>query len=98
MDPQKHEANFQTFRLQAAYRAKGALFTSKDEINIIIRRDPTSGRRIVLWHDIVGVFAAARCVQSGETVLPFLSSEGSSEYLEPRRIEAHPDVVLDVIL
>lgn len=79
MDSQKHEANFQTFRLQAAHRNKGALFTSKDEINIVIRRDPASGRRIVLWHDIVSVFTAARCVQSGETVLPFLSSEGSSE-------------------
>ncbi|KAF9123823.1 hypothetical protein BGW39_008674 [Mortierella sp. 14UC] len=97
MDPSKHEANFQTFRLQAVFRQK-TTFTSKDEINIVIRRDPTSGRRIVLWHDIVSVFAAARCVQSGETVLPFLMDENSSELLEPHRIEAHPDVVLDVIL
>ncbi|KAF9922889.1 hypothetical protein FBU30_006986 [Linnemannia zychae] len=54
--------------------------------------DPATQNPIVLWDDILQLFANAVLVRSKAKALPFLKDP------EPRRIAASPDSILDVIV
>lgn len=72
--------------------------TSQDRtVHITTHQDPSSGKIIVLWNDVLRVFPDALYLQRGKRVLPFLKG-ADFEDLRPPRIAAIPGAVLDVIV
>ncbi|KAH7036546.1 hypothetical protein BKA57DRAFT_509821 [Linnemannia elongata] len=72
--------------------------TSQDRtIHITTHQDPSSGKIIVLWNDVLRVFPDALYLQRGKRVLPFLKG-ADFEDLRPPRIAAIPGAVIDVIV
>ncbi|KAG0276039.1 hypothetical protein BGZ96_003496 [Linnemannia gamsii] len=57
--------------------------------------DPTTQKPVVLWDDILQAFVNAVQVRDKARVVPFLK-DSDLRNLEPRRIAAVPDTVLDV--
>ncbi|KAG0061151.1 hypothetical protein BGZ90_003699 [Linnemannia elongata] len=71
---------------------------SPDEIfHIEIRVDPKTQKEVVLWDDIVLAFEHAVQVRHKSKVVPFLKGSDFIT-LEPRRIAAAPNAVLDVVV
>ncbi|KAK3820545.1 MAG: hypothetical protein JOS17DRAFT_755928 [Linnemannia elongata] len=68
---------------------------SPDVVQVTIYQDPATGKEIVFWEDVLVAFKGALSIRQGARVLPFL--RGSDfKILEPLRIAAVPDTVLDV--
>ncbi|KAF9549116.1 hypothetical protein EC957_004755 [Mortierella hygrophila] len=67
---------------------------SPEIIHVDIHMDP-SGKDIVLWEDVLVAFKDAVNIRHGIRVVPFLK-DASFRTLEPLRIVAMPDAVLDV--
>ncbi|KAF9150747.1 hypothetical protein BG015_007435 [Linnemannia schmuckeri] len=68
-----------------------------DIVYITSHSDTISGKDIVLWDDIVSVFKHASYVRHEAKALPFL--KGSDfRTLEPRRLLAAPDSILEVVI
>ncbi|KAF9932453.1 hypothetical protein FBU30_008156 [Linnemannia zychae] len=57
----------------------------------------SSDRNVILWNDILVVFPNAAFIQHDVRVLPFLKGKDLKD-LEPRRITAIPDAILEVVL
>ncbi|KAF9903460.1 hypothetical protein EC991_003788 [Linnemannia zychae] len=76
-----------------SFRLKGS--SSADEVRIVIRYNPASRQRFVLWNDILNVFRSAGHVQHGNDVLPYMTDNQFD--LRPLRVEACPGVVLEVV-
>ncbi|KAF9546988.1 hypothetical protein EC957_008992 [Mortierella hygrophila] len=71
---------------------------SLDEIfHVEIQVDPKTQKEVVLWEDIVQAFEHAVQVRHKSKVIPFLKGSNFIT-LEPRRIAAVPNTVLDVIV
>ncbi|OAQ31470.1 hypothetical protein K457DRAFT_17177 [Linnemannia elongata AG-77] len=69
--------------------------TNPDVVQVTIYQDPATGKEIVFWEDVLVAFKGALSIRQGARVLPFL--RGSDfKILEPLRIAAVPDTVLDV--
>lgn len=60
-------------------------------------RDPATKRNIVLWEDILIPFKGATYIRQGATVVPFLKGQDFKN-LEPLRIAAVPNVILEVVV
>ncbi|KAF9144992.1 hypothetical protein BG015_012043 [Linnemannia schmuckeri] len=67
---------------------------SSEIVHIDIHSDP-SGKDIVLWEDILVAFKDAANIRNGTRIIPFLK-DASFKTLEPLRIVAMPETVLDV--
>ncbi|KAK3840813.1 MAG: hypothetical protein J3R72DRAFT_492220 [Linnemannia gamsii] len=79
------QGDFQVLRLANTNRA----------VHIPTHMDPTFGKSIILWGDVLRVFSGALCILRGRKVLPFM--QGSDfKYLKPLRITAIHGTVLDV--
>lgn len=48
-------------------------------VHIPTSMDPTTGERIVLWHDIQAIFERAQSVKNGDSLVPFMSGEDSDQ-------------------
>ncbi|KAF9297805.1 hypothetical protein BGZ88_008963 [Linnemannia elongata] len=59
--------------------------------------DPKTQKRVVLWDDILQAFEDAVLVRHKSRVIPFLKGD-DLRILEPRRLEAIPNIVLDVVV
>ncbi|KAF9904924.1 hypothetical protein EC991_002224 [Linnemannia zychae] len=67
-------------------------------IHVACHSDPSSGKDIVLWDDILAAFKADVIhIRSGTFVIPFLKGPDFKN-LDPLRIIAFPGVTLDVIV
>ncbi|KAG0279566.1 hypothetical protein BGZ96_001925 [Linnemannia gamsii] len=64
---------------------------------ITTHQDPSSGKTIVLWNDILKVFPDALYLQRGKRVVSFLKG-ADFEDLQPPRIAAIPGAILDIIV
>ncbi|KAG0244370.1 hypothetical protein B0O80DRAFT_444164 [Mortierella sp. GBAus27b] len=71
--------------------------TSKPPVNITSRFDARTGRQVILWKDVQTIFKDAQYIRHGERALPFLVDNTFAE-LNPRRIEAFPGQVLEVVI
>ncbi|KAF9931309.1 hypothetical protein FBU30_010448 [Linnemannia zychae] len=68
-----------------------------DIIYVDCHTDPVSQKSVVLWEDILQAFNDALQIRHKTRVVPFLRDADLST-LEPRRIAAMPNVVLDVVV
>ncbi|KAF9127994.1 hypothetical protein BGW39_005440 [Mortierella sp. 14UC] len=71
--------------------------SDSDILHVDIHEDPTSGKKIVLWSDILVVFKSAAHVRHDIRVLPFLKDRSLKD-IQPLRIEAVPNATLDVYI
>ncbi|KAF9094387.1 hypothetical protein BGX23_002179 [Mortierella sp. AD031] len=85
--------------LRPVYKT-GTLATSQQSqseiVHVDVQLDP-SGREIILWEDILVAFKEATNVRHKTRILPFLK-DASFRTLEPLRIAAVPNAVLDVYI
>ncbi|KAG9061827.1 hypothetical protein KI688_006978 [Linnemannia hyalina] len=69
-----------------------------DEIyHVDTQLDPDTQKAFIFWDDIIQAFDNAVQVRHKTRVVPFLRGEDQS-FLEPRRIAALPNIVLDVVV
>ncbi|KAG0054075.1 hypothetical protein BGZ89_002740 [Linnemannia elongata] len=73
------------------------LATPEEAIHIDTQLDPETQKEVVLWDDILQAFKNADLVRHKTRVVPFLKGKDFT-ILQPRRIAAKPDVILDVII
>ncbi|OAQ29636.1 HCP-like protein [Linnemannia elongata AG-77] len=66
-------------------------------VHITTHQDPSSGKHIVLWADILQVFRSALYLQHGQRVLPFMKGNDFKD-LDPPRIAAIPSAILDIVI
>ncbi|KAF9108978.1 hypothetical protein BGX27_008166 [Mortierella sp. AM989] len=66
-------------------------------IKIPTRFDSSSGKHIILLDDVIVNFKGALRILNGDTAVQYLT-DNDFQYLTPRRFEAVPDVVLDVVI
>ncbi|KAF9129953.1 hypothetical protein BGW39_003609 [Mortierella sp. 14UC] len=66
-------------------------------LHIDCHHDPSTNKAIVLWEDILIPFKQAAYVRNGTRVVPFLKG-ADFQKLEPLRIAAVPDTVLEVVV
>ncbi|KAG0281040.1 hypothetical protein BGZ95_007240 [Linnemannia exigua] len=71
--------------------------TPEEIFYVDCQTDPETQRQFVLWDDIVQAFDNAVQVRNKARVMPFLKSV-DFKILEPRRISAVPNTVLDVVV
>ncbi|KAK3825376.1 MAG: hypothetical protein J3Q66DRAFT_327608, partial [Benniella sp.] len=70
---------------------------NSDVLYIKSRRNNTTGQCIILWKDILQAFGDVKHVRDGPTIVSFVTDD-DFEFLEPLRIDYHPDVTLEVVL
>ncbi|KAK3817144.1 MAG: hypothetical protein JOS17DRAFT_758409, partial [Linnemannia elongata] len=70
---------------------------SPEVVHIDCYTDPDTLEDFILWEEIQQAFDGALSVRHNTKVLPFVKGK-DYRALEPRRIEAAPDVVLDVVV
>ncbi|KAG0220711.1 hypothetical protein B0O80DRAFT_502550 [Mortierella sp. GBAus27b] len=78
--------HMQSFRCSSTNRA----------VNILARKDTRTTHHIILWKDIQTAFENAKCVQIGDSLVPFMTDD-NFEHVQPLRIEYQPDVELSII-
>ncbi|KAG9067516.1 hypothetical protein KI688_012299 [Linnemannia hyalina] len=66
-------------------------------VHITTHQDPSSGKHIILWGDILQVFRGALYLQHGKRVLPFMKDSDFRD-LDPPRIAAIPGEILDIVI
>ncbi|KAG0299869.1 hypothetical protein BGZ97_003502 [Linnemannia gamsii] len=66
-------------------------------VHVATHHDPSSGKIIVLWNDVLRVFPGALYLQQGKKALPFLKGT-DFEDLRPLRIAAILGVTLDIVV
>ncbi|KAF9900301.1 hypothetical protein EC991_007643 [Linnemannia zychae] len=93
MTPQDTPSNVQ------AVRRIDENANSSNIIHLVCHSDPSSGKDIILWEDIITAFKTNDVihVRSGTVVLPFLKG-ADFKSLEPLRIAAVHGVTLDVVI
>ncbi|KAF9150612.1 hypothetical protein BG015_007544 [Linnemannia schmuckeri] len=69
----------------------------EDIVYVDCQHDPATDKEVVLWDDVMLAFNDALHVRHKARILPFLKGP-DFRVLEPRRIAAVPDTVLDVII
>ncbi|KAK3817145.1 MAG: hypothetical protein JOS17DRAFT_778531 [Linnemannia elongata] len=94
------QEHFQGFR--SVYKSKPhsitvVPFNSPNITNIDCYTDPDTNKDFIYWEDIQQAFEKALFVRNKTKMLPFVRGK-DYRALEPRRIEAAPDVVLDVVV
>lgn len=57
------------------------LAISNKTVHITTHQDPSSGKAIVIWDDVLRVFRDARYLQHGQRVLPFMKGSDFKEYV-----------------
>ncbi|KAF9407705.1 hypothetical protein BGZ76_006060, partial [Entomortierella beljakovae] len=65
--------------------------------HIVIEYDVITEKDVVLWKDIQKVYKNARHIRNGPVYIPFLRDSSFND-LNPLRIQAIPETVLDIIL
>ncbi|KAK5829574.1 hypothetical protein F5H01DRAFT_408933 [Linnemannia elongata] len=74
-----------------------APFDAPDVVHIDCYTDPKTQKDFILWEQIQLAFSNALFVRNNTNMIPFMRGE-DLEFLEPYRIEAAPDIVLDVVV
>ncbi|KAF9332726.1 hypothetical protein BGZ91_011583 [Linnemannia elongata] len=84
--------------LRAIVKSTMAPPTAEEDIVYVdCQHDPATDKEVILWDDVILAFNDALHVRHKARILPFLKG-ADFRVLEPRRIAAIPDVVLDVII
>ncbi|KAG0287386.1 hypothetical protein BGZ97_007115 [Linnemannia gamsii] len=65
--------------------------------HVVINIDPISGRKIILWDDILQAFKDASHPRHGTKSIPFLKGP-DLKCLDPLRFKAVPDAILDIVV
>ncbi|KAF9912506.1 hypothetical protein EC991_010593 [Linnemannia zychae] len=65
--------------------------------HVVINNDPISGRKIILWDDILQAFQDASHPRHGTKCIPFLKGP-DLKCLDPLRFNAVPDAILDIVV
>ncbi|KAG0367020.1 hypothetical protein BGX24_003440 [Mortierella sp. AD032] len=65
--------------------------------HVVITIDPISGRKIILWDDILQAFKDASHPRHGTKSIPFLKGP-DLKCLDPLRFNAVPDAILDIVV
>ncbi|KAF9541646.1 hypothetical protein EC957_002887 [Mortierella hygrophila] len=94
---QEHVQGFRSVHKSQPPSTTTVPFNSPKVVHIDCYTDPDTNRDFILWEDIQQAFSEALSVRNRTKVLPFAKGEGLRA-LEPRRIAAVPDVVLDVVV
>ncbi|KAF9129959.1 hypothetical protein BGW39_003615 [Mortierella sp. 14UC] len=96
MTPQETHSNIQAVR---RVDENGHPSTLSNLIHLVCHSDPSSGKDIILWEDILAAFKTNDVihVRSGTIVLPFLK-DSDFKNLDPLRIAAVPGVTLDIVV
>ncbi|KAG0253932.1 hypothetical protein BGZ95_006175, partial [Linnemannia exigua] len=79
------------------YRHTSTSIDPPDITYLEIHTDPVSQKQVVFWEDILMIYKDALHVRCQSKVVPFLKGT-DFQTLEPRRIAADPNVVLDVAI
>ncbi|KAF9311294.1 hypothetical protein BGZ91_006850, partial [Linnemannia elongata] len=74
-----------------------ALLDAPDVVHIDCYTDPKTQKDFILWEQIQLAFPKALFVRNNTNMIPFVRGEDLN-VLEPYRIEAAPDIVLDVVV
>ncbi|KAF8933945.1 hypothetical protein BGZ47_010580 [Haplosporangium gracile] len=77
--------------------ATSAPLDSPNITHIVCHTDPDTNKDFILWEDIQQAFGEALFVRDKTKMLPFVKGK-DLKALEPRRITAVPDVVLDAVV
>ncbi|KAF9102326.1 hypothetical protein BGX27_011043 [Mortierella sp. AM989] len=85
----------QAFRLVYCDEVTGAIIPLPKTAKIMPRFDNNSGEHIILWSDIKVATKNPLNVWHGDIAIPFHMSD-KFEFVQPLRISAYPDIVLDV--
>ncbi|KAG9067529.1 hypothetical protein KI688_012312 [Linnemannia hyalina] len=65
--------------------------------HVVINSDPSNGKKIILWEDILQAFKDASHPRHGTKILPFLKS-CDFKCLEPLRFNAVPNDIIDIVV
>ncbi|KAF9082302.1 hypothetical protein BGX23_012598 [Mortierella sp. AD031] len=94
MSTQQH---FQAVRLVNKDGLPAASPSHSNVVHIACHPDPSDGKDIILWDDILAAFKDALQIRYGTRILPFLKGPDFKN-LDPLRIAAVPDTILDVVV
>ncbi|KAF9141962.1 hypothetical protein BGX30_003717 [Mortierella sp. GBA39] len=65
--------------------------------HIVINSDPSNGKKIILWEDILQAFKDASHPRHGTKILPFLK-DSNFKCLDPLRFNAVPNDIIDIVV
>ncbi|KAG0052883.1 hypothetical protein BGZ89_003060 [Linnemannia elongata] len=94
---QEHVQGFRSVHKSEPHSTISVPLDSLNITHIDCYTDPDTQKDFVLWEHIQQVFDEALFVRNKTKMLPFVRGE-DHRVLEPRRIAAVPDVVLDVVV
>ncbi|KAK3817127.1 MAG: hypothetical protein JOS17DRAFT_820503 [Linnemannia elongata] len=94
---QEHVQGFRSVHRNQPPSTTSVPLSSPEVVHIDCYTDPDTNKDFILWEDIQQAFSEALSVRSKAKMLPFAKGK-DLRALEPRRIAAVPDVVLDVVV
>ncbi|KAG0056125.1 hypothetical protein BGZ90_005587 [Linnemannia elongata] len=94
---QEHVQGFRSVRKSEPHSVTSLPLDSPNITHIDCYTDPDTNKDFILWEEIQQVFDEALFVRNKTKMLPFVRGK-DYRVLEPRRIAAAPDVVLDVVV
>ncbi|KAG0080600.1 hypothetical protein BGZ90_011867, partial [Linnemannia elongata] len=94
---QEHVQGFRSVHKSQPPSTISVPLNSPEVVHIDCYTDPDTNKDFVLWEDIQQAFNEALYVRNRAKMLPFAKGK-DLRALEPRRIAAVPDVVLDVVM
>ncbi|KAF9290291.1 hypothetical protein BGZ88_007391 [Linnemannia elongata] len=94
---QEHVQGFRSVRKSEPHSVTSLPLDTPNITHIDCYTDPDTNRDFILWEEIQQVFDEALFVRNKTKMLPFVRGK-DYRVLEPRRIAAAPDVVLDVVV
>ncbi|KAF9290288.1 hypothetical protein BGZ88_007388 [Linnemannia elongata] len=94
---QEHVQGFRPIHKSQPPSATSVPLNSPEVVHIGYYTDPDTNKDFIFWEDIQQAFDEALSVRNTTKVLPFVRGN-DYRVLEPRRIVAVPDIVLDVVV
>ncbi|KAG0065732.1 hypothetical protein BGZ89_007989 [Linnemannia elongata] len=94
---QEHVQGFRSVRKSEPHSVTSLPLDSPNITHIDCYTDPDTNKDFILWEEIQQVFDEALFVRNKTKMLPFVRGK-DYRVLEPRRIAAAPDEVLDVVV
>ncbi|KAG9062203.1 hypothetical protein KI688_006535 [Linnemannia hyalina] len=94
---QEHVQGFRSVQKSEPHSTTSVPFDSPNITHIDCYTDPDTNKDFILWEDIQQAFDEAIFVRNKTRMLPFVRGK-DHRILEPRRIAAVSDVVLDVVV
>ncbi|KAF9551439.1 hypothetical protein EC957_008108 [Mortierella hygrophila] len=73
------------------------LITPAAVAHVAIHTDPSNGKKIILWDDILHGFKDAAHARHGTNIIPFIK-DSNFKNLDPLRFIAFPNAILDIVV